>query len=95
MHCLGQLDGDESDQRHPCGIADKHRDLHADLHWNRRHIRSSQYDGDGADRGSGQRRVRIGERHDGIVCTFDQSLLNWHVIVCGRLGPVDMELRRF
>jgi hypothetical protein len=39
--------------------------------------------------------VRIGERHDGLVCTFDQPLLNRHVVVPGRLGPVEMELRRF
>jgi hypothetical protein len=39
--------------------------------------------------------VWIGERHDGIVGTFDQPLLNRHVVVRGGLGPVDMELRRF
>jgi hypothetical protein len=39
--------------------------------------------------------VWIGERHERIVCTFDQPLLNRHVVVRGRLGPVDMELRRF
>jgi hypothetical protein len=38
MHGLGQLDGDESYQRDPCGIAGKHRDLHADLHRDRRHV---------------------------------------------------------
>jgi hypothetical protein len=39
--------------------------------------------------------VRIVERHDGIVQTFDQPLLRWFGVVRGRLGPVDMELRRF
>jgi hypothetical protein len=46
MHRLGQLDGDESDQRHPCGIADKHGDLRADLHRHRRHV-LGQCDGAG------------------------------------------------
>jgi len=102
LHCRGRLDGDESDQRHSCGIADKHHDLHADLHrgfpCDRRTalLGSSQYDG-GCEcrRGGGQRLVWIGERHERIVCTFDQSLLSRHVVVRGRLGPVDMELRRF
>jgi hypothetical protein len=39
--------------------------------------------------------VRIGEWHDGIVCTFDQPLLNRHIVDRGRFGPVDMELWRF
>jgi hypothetical protein len=46
MHRLGQLDGDESYQRHPCGIADKHGDLCADLHRHRRHV-LGQCDGGG------------------------------------------------
>jgi hypothetical protein len=37
----------------------------------------------------------IGERHKRVVCTFDQSLLNRHVVVRNGLGPVDMELQRF
>ena len=48
-----------------------------------------------AEPGAGQRRVRIGERHDGIVYTFDQPLHRRHGVVRGGLGPVDMELRRF
>jgi hypothetical protein len=95
MHRRGRLDGDESYQRHSCGIADKHHDLHADLHRGRRHVVSSQYDGGCECRGGGQRRVWIGERHERIVCTCDQPLLSRHVVVRGRLGPVDMELRRF
>jgi hypothetical protein len=96
MHRRGRLDGDASYQWHLGGIAGKHHDLLADVHRCRRHVLSSQYDGGGAGRpGGGQRRVRIGERHDGIVYTFDQSLLNGHVVVRGRLGPMDMELRRF
>jgi len=51
MHRLGQLDGGESYQRHPCGIADKHRDLHADLHRDRRHV-LGQYDGGGVCTGT-------------------------------------------
>jgi hypothetical protein len=39
--------------------------------------------------------VRIGERHASIVCTFDQPLLGRHGVVRDRLGPVDVELRRF
>jgi hypothetical protein len=39
--------------------------------------------------------VRIGEWHDGIVCTFEQPLLNGHVVERGGFGPVDMELWRF
>jgi hypothetical protein len=38
--------------------------------------------------------VRIGERHDGIVCTFDQPLHRRYGIVRGGLGSVDMELQR-
>ena len=45
MHRRGWLDGDESDQRHSCGIADKHHDLHADLHRGRRHVANGQCDG--------------------------------------------------
>ena len=68
MPRLGRVERDEGDQRHPRGIADKHYDLHADLPRERRYIPSSQYDGSGECRpGAGQRRVRIGERHDGIV----------------------------
>ena len=68
MHSLGWLVGDESNQRDPYGIADKHRHLLADLHRARRQDRSSKYDGDGeGGPGASQRRVRIGERHDGIV----------------------------
>ncbi len=136
MHRVGRVDGDEGDQRYPYGIADKHYDLHADLHREWRYVRSGQYDGSGecrpapvsgvcgsangttasskpstnlcsagtassvagsgpwtwscggsnggttascsasltaqtptptCRRGAGQRRVRIGERHDGIV----------------------------
>jgi hypothetical protein len=96
MRRLGRLDGDEGDQRYPCGIADRHYGLHADLHRERRYVRSSQYDGSGECRpGAGQRRVRIGEWHDGIVYTFDQPLHGRYGVVRGRLGPVDMELRRF
>ena len=39
--------------------------------------------------------MRIGERYDGIVCAFGQPLLCRYFIVRGRLGSVDMELRRF
>ena len=96
MHRLGRVGRDEADQRHAGGIADKHDDLHADLHRKQRYVRSSQYDGNGERRpGAGQRRVRIGEWHDGIVCTFDQPLLRRYGVVRGRLGPVDMELQRF
>jgi hypothetical protein len=96
MHRLGRVERDEADQRHPRGIADKHYDLHADLHRERRYVRSSQYDGSGECRpGGGQRRVRIGEWHDGIGQTFDQPLLRWYGVVRGGLGPVDMELQRF
>ena len=96
MHRLGRVEREEGDQRYPRGIADKHYDLHADLHRARWQDRSSQYDGNGdGRRAGGQRRVRIGERHDGIVCAFGQPLLNWYVVVRGRLGPVDMELRWF
>jgi hypothetical protein len=67
MHRLGRVERAEGDQRHLRGIADKHYDLHADLHREKRCV-SSQYDGSGECRASaGQRRVRIGERHDGIV----------------------------
>jgi hypothetical protein len=97
MRRLGRVERAEGDQRHPRGIADKHYDLHADLLRERRHFPSSQYDGNGecCRPGAGQRRVRIGERHDGIVCTFDQPLLRRYGVVHGRHGPVDMELRRF
>ena len=61
----------------------------------RRHVASSQYDGSSeCQPDAGQRRVRIGERHDGIVCTFGQPLHRRHGLVRGGLGPVDMELRR-
>jgi hypothetical protein len=96
MRRRGRLDGDESYQRYSCGVAAKHHDLHANLHRGRRHVANGQYDGGCECRpGGGQRRVWIGGGHDGIVCTFDQPLLNRHVVVRGRLGPVDMELRRF
>jgi hypothetical protein len=39
--------------------------------------------------------VRIGEWLHGIVCTFDQPLLNRHVVDGDRFGSVDMELWRF
>jgi hypothetical protein len=94
MHRLGRVERDEGDQWHSRGIADKHYDLHADLHRERRYVPGSQYDGSGGC-GAGQRRVRIGERHDGIVQTFDQPLLRRYGVVRGRHGPVDMELRRF
>jgi hypothetical protein len=95
MHRLGRVERAEGDQWHPRGIADKHCDLHADLHREGRCI-SSQYDGSGGCRpGAGERRVRIGEWRDGIVSTFDQPLLHRHGVVRGRLGPVDMELRRY
>ena len=97
MHRLGRVERDEADQRHPRGIADKHCDLRADLHRRRRYVPSSQHDGSGECRppGAGQRHVRIVERHDVIVQTFDQPLLRRYGVVRGRLGPVDMELRRF
>ena len=47
MRRLGRLDGDEGDQRYPCSIADRHYGLYADLHRERRYVRSSQYDGSG------------------------------------------------
>jgi hypothetical protein len=96
MHRRGRLDGNESRQRHSCGIAGSHHDLHAGLHRGRRRVANGQCDG-GCEcrRGGGQRRVRSGERHERIVCTFDQPLLIWHVVVRGRPGSVDMELRRF
>lgn len=47
MRRLGRLDGDEGDQRYPCGIAGRHHGLHADLHRERRYVRSSQYDSSG------------------------------------------------
>jgi hypothetical protein len=96
MHGRGRLDGGEGAQRYPDGIAAKYYDLHADVHRERRHLARSQYDGSGECRpGAGQRRVRIGEWHDGIVYTFDQPLHGRYGVVRGRLGPVDMELRRF
>ena len=96
MHCRGRLDRDESDQRRSCSIAAKHHDLHTGLHRGRRYVANGQYDGCSECRpGSSQRRLRIGERHERIVCTLGQSLLNRDVVVRGRLGPVDMELRRF
>ena len=70
MYRLGRLDGDEGNQRYPYGIADKHDDLHAEVQRERRRVLSCQcqYDGSGECRsGAGQRRVRIGERRDGIV----------------------------
>ena len=68
MHGFGWLDGDEGDQRYAYGIAKKHYDLHADLHRQERQVRSSQHDSNGeGQHDAGQRRVRIGERHDGIV----------------------------
>jgi hypothetical protein len=96
LHRLGRVEREEGDQRHFRGIADKHCDLHADLCGEGRRP-GSQYDGSGECRrpGGGQRRVRIGERHDGIVQTFDQPLLRRYGVVRGGLGPVDMELRRF
>ena len=96
MRRLGRLDGDEGYQRYPYGIAGKHYDLQAELQRERRHVRTSQYDGGGeCRRGGCQRHVRIGERHDGIVSAFGQPLLCRYVVVRGGLGPVDMELRRF
>jgi hypothetical protein len=96
MHRQRRLDRDESHQWHSCGIANRHHDLHADLYWVQRFVLSSQYDGGCECRpGAGQRRVRIGEWHDGIVCTFEQPLLNGHVVERGGFGPVDMELWRF
>jgi hypothetical protein len=96
MHRLGRVERDEGNQRHPRGIADKHCDLHADLHRERRYVAGSQYDRNGECRpGGGQRRVRIVEWHDGIVQTFGQPLLCRYGVVRGGLGPVDMELRRF
>jgi hypothetical protein len=91
------VERDEADQRHPRrSIADRHYDLHAGLHRERRYVPGGQCDGNGECRpGGGQRRVRIGERHDGIVQTFDQPLLRRYGVVRGGLGPVDMELRRF
>jgi len=96
MRRLGRLDGDEGDQRYPYGIAGKHYELHAKLQRERRHVCTRQCDGNGeCRRGGNQRNVRIGERHDGIVCACGQSLLRRYVVVRDRLGPVDMELRRF
>ena len=93
---LGRLDRGERYQRHSCGIAEKHHDLHADVLRGLGYALGSQHDGGcGYRRGGDQRRVWIGERHERIVCTFDQPLLNRHVVDAGRFGPVDMELRRF
>jgi len=39
--------------------------------------------------------VRVCKRHASIVCTFEQPLLNGHVVERGGVGPVDMELWRF
>ena len=90
------MDGKEKDQRLCCGIAVKYHDVYPDLHRPRRHVANGQHDGGCECRSSGgQRRVWIGERHAGIVCTFEQSLLSRHVVDRGRFGPVDMELRRF
>jgi hypothetical protein len=95
MPRLGRVERGEGDQRHLRGIADKHYDLHADLHREGRCVKS-QCDGSGECRpDAGKWRVRIGERRDGIVCTFDQPLLHRYGIVRGRRGPVDLELRRF
>jgi hypothetical protein len=96
MHRLGRVERGEGDQRHPRDIAGKHCDLHAELRRERRRVPSSQYDGSGERRScAGHRLVRIVERHDGSVQTFDQPLLCRYGVVRGRLGPVDMELRRF
>ena len=93
MHRGRRLDRDKSHQWHPCCIADRHHDLHADLHWGQRFVLSSQYDGGcECQPGAGQRRVRICKRHAIIVCTFEQPLLNGHVVERGGFGPVDMEL---
>ena len=96
MYGRGWLDWGESHQRHPCRIAAKHHELHVGLHGARGHVPSCQHNG-GCDcqPGADQRRVRIGEWHDGIVCTFGQPLLNRHGVDRGRFGPVDMELWRF
>ena len=95
MHRLGRVERGEGDQRYLRRIADKHCDLHADLQRERRYV-TGQYDGSGeCQPGAGQRRVRIGEWHDGIVQTFDQPMLRRYGVVGGRLGPMDMELRRF
>ena len=63
MHCQRRLDGEKSDQRHSCGIAEKHHDLYADLHRGGRRDRqivSGQYDGGGECHSGGeQRRVGI------------------------------------
>jgi len=96
MHRLGRVERDEADQRHPRSIADRHYDLHAGLHRERRYVPGGQCDGSGECRpDASQRRVRIGEWHDGIVYTFDQPLLRRHGVVRGGLGPVDMDLQRF
>jgi hypothetical protein len=96
MHRLGRVERDEGDQRYLRGIADKHCDLHANLHRERRHVAGCQYDGSGERRaGGGQRRVRIVEWHDGIVQTFGQPLHRRYGVVRGWFGAVDMELRRF
>jgi hypothetical protein len=96
MHCRGRLDRDESDQWHPCGVAAEHHDLHAGLRRERRHFANGKCDG-GCEcrRGADQRRVRVREWHASIVCTCDEPLHGRYVIAGGRLGPVDMELRRF
>ena len=61
-----------------------------------RFVLSSQYDGGcECQPGAGQRRVRICKRHASIVCTFEQPLLDGHVVERGGFGPVDMELWRF
>ena len=96
MRGLGRLDRDEGDQRYPDGFAGKYDVLHAKLQRRRRHVRTSEYNGNGEYRWScGQRYMRIGERHDSFDCAFGQPLLSWYIVVCGRLGSVDMELRRF
>jgi hypothetical protein len=45
--------------------------------------------------GGGEWHVRIGERHQGVIRTFDQPLLNRYAVVRNGLRSVDMELYRF
>ena len=95
MRGRGRLDGDESDQRLSCGIAAKYHDLHAGLLRGRGYAPMASTTvavGAAAVAINGACGSANGTKR--IVCTFDQPLLNRHVIDRGRFGPVDMELRR-
>jgi hypothetical protein len=88
-----RLDGNESHERHSCGIADKHHDLYADVYRQRRYVRGSQYYGSNeCEPRASQRPVRIGKWRASVVRAFDQSLFNRHGIERRGCWSVDMEL---